>query len=367
MAERYPCPGCGAELQWSPEQGALNCPFCGHTQQPADADAAGEHLPVEHSLDNAAMTAARGWGTEVKEVQCETCGAISEHDPKIAASDCAFCGSDQLHLYNATEDLIRPESVLPFMVNKDKAAGDFKGWVSGLWFRPNALKKMSRLAKVDGVYVPAWTFDAETRSSWRAEAGHYYYETETYTEMVDGKPQRKTRQVRKTRWVPANGSRRDSFDDVMVSASKGLEQSLFNGLLPFNLGELRGYSTQFLAGFTAERYQVNLESGFQIAKSQMDATIQSNCASDVPGDTHRNLRVSSRYSDETFKHVLLPIWIAAYDYQGKVYRYLVNGQSGKLHGTAPYSVVKIAAAVIFAILVIVIIVALGSYFGNGSR
>jgi len=313
------------------------------------------------------MLAAKGWGTEVKEVQCDTCGAISEHDPKMAASDCAFCGSDQLHLYNATEDLIRPESVLPFEVAKDKAAGDFKGWVAGLWFRPNALKQLARLAKVDGVYIPCWTFDANTRSHWRADAGHYYYETEHYTEMVDGKPQRKTRQVRKTRWVPASGSRRDTFDDVLISASKGLDQSLFQGLLPFNLDLLRGYNTQFLAGFTAERYQVNLEGGFSIAKSQMNDTIRSNCASDVPGDTQRNLRVTSTFSDETFKHVLLPIWIAAYDYQGKVYRYLVNGQTGKLHGTAPYSAFKIAGAIIAAILVVLIIVAIGSYFGNNPK
>jgi len=365
MAERYPCPGCGAELEWSPGQGALNCPYCGHTEEPEAA--VEQHAPVEHRLDSAAMTAAKGWGTEVKEVQCETCGAISEHDPKIIAADCAFCGSDQLHLYSASEDLIRPESVLPFVVDKSKAASDFKVWVSSLWFRPNALKQLARLAKVDGVYIPSWTFDAHTRSNWRAEAGHYYYETESYTEMVDGKPQRKTRQVRKTRWVPANGRRQDDFDDVLISASKGLEQSLFQGLQPFNLGELRKYDTSFLAGFIAERYQVNLESGFQIAKSKMDDTIRSNCAGDIPGDTHRNLRVSTSYSDETFKHVLLPIWIAAYDYQGKVYRYLVNGQTGKLHGTAPYSVIKIAAAVIFAILVIVIIVALGNYFGGNSR
>lgn len=360
MAERHPCPACGAELEWTPGQGALNCPYCGHTQQDAAAADASSHVPTEHRLDQAAMLATKGWGAEVQEVRCETCGAISEHDPRIAASDCAFCGSDQLHLYDATEDLIRPESVLPFAVDKGKAAGDFKGWVSGLWFRPNALKKLARLAKVDGVYVPCWTFDANASSRWRAEAGHYYYETEHYTEMVDGKPQRKTRQVRKTRWVPASGSRRDSFDDVLISASTGLEQKLFDGLLPFDLGQLRGYDTQYLAGFTAERYQLGLDDGFQVARKKMDSDIHAACVRDCPGDTHRNMRVNTVYSDETFKHILLPIWIAAYDYQGKVYRYLVNGQTGKLHGTAPYSAFKIAAAVLAALIIIGVIIALAS-------
>ncbi len=351
MAERYPCPACGAELSWTPGQGALSCPYCGHTQEDsAAADA--PHVPTEHRLDQAAMLATKGWGTEVQEVRCETCGAISEHDPKIAASSCAFCGSDQLQVYSADEALIRPESVLPFAVDKDKAAGDFRGWVSGLWFRPNALKKLSQLAKIDGVYVPCWTFDAQASSHWTAEAGHYYYETEHYTEMVNGKPQRKTRKVRKTRWVPASGSRRDHFDDVLISASTGLEQKLFDGLLPFDLSQLKGYDTQYLAGFTAERYQLGLDEGFQVAKGKMDREIHAACVRDCPGDTQRNMHVSTRYSDETFKHILLPVWIAAYDYRGTVYRYLVNGQTGKLHGTAPYSAFKIAAAVLAAVLLI---------------
>jgi len=351
---RYPCAQCGAELNWSPGQGSLECPYCGHKGEAEQLADAGPYVATEHRMDQAALQAAKGWGKPVTEFQCNTCGAISEVDAHVTATSCAFCGSDELAAEDDDPNLIRPESVIPFTVDRDKAIADFKGWISGLWFRPSALKQLSRLNKINGVYIPSWTYDAETRSHWTAERGDYYYVDETY--MEDG--QRKTRKVRKTRWSSARGRKSLPFDDVLISASKGLEQGLFDGVAPFTLGELKPYDTQFLANFTAERYQIDLAGGYETAQGKMRDEIRSACARDVPGDTHRNLKVQTHFSDVTFKHILLPIWIAAYEYQGEIYRYLVNGQTGKTHGTAPYSWFKIGAAILVLLIIIGVIVAI---------
>ena len=359
----YPCASCGSELDWKPGQGTLECPYCGHTEENPDASAMQAFVPTEHRMDQAALTATRGWGTETQEFKCTTCGALSDVEPHVTATACAFCGSDELNAQDSGDEVIRPESLVPFSVERDQAIGDFKGWISGLWFRPNALKKMARLNQIQGAYLPCWTYDAQTRSHWTAEAGHYYYVTETYTAQENGRSVQKTRQVRKTRWVPASGRHAKFFDDVLISASAGLEQNLFEGLEPYDYEGLRSYDTQYLAGFIAERYQLSLGDGYTTAQGKMDSDIRSECKSMIPGDTSRNLQVHTHYSDVTFKHVLLPVWIAAYEYQQKVYRYLVNGQTGKTHGTAPYSWAKITAAVLAVASAIGAIAALAHYYG----
>jgi hypothetical protein len=208
------------------------------------------------------------------------------------------------------------------------------------------------VAEIGGVYVPYWTFDSTVASNWTAQAGHYYYVNETYTTTENGESVTKTRSVRKTRWVPAWGSRTDDFDDVLVCASGGLPIELARKLETFNTAALVPYSTDYLAGFKAEEYVVELNEGWHDAVDQMSVVQRSRCGNDVPGDTYRFLNVRNSYSEQTFKHVLLPIWIASYRYGEDVHRFLVNGQTGEVTGTAPWSWIKIT---LFSILMLGII------------
>ena len=162
-----------------------------------------------------------------------------------------------------------------------------------------------------------------------------------------------SRQVQKVRWEPAWGSRTDHFDDVLVCASRGLPEDLARKLKTFDTVALRPYDPSFLAGWKAEEYAVDLNDGWKLAVAEMESTQEQRCRRDVPGDTQRFLNVVNRFYDETFKHVLLPIWISAYRYNDKVYRFLVNGQTGEVTGKAPVSVFKI----ILFILVIAAIIA----------
>jgi hypothetical protein len=162
----------------------------------------------------------------------------------------------------------------------------------------------------------------------------------------------KTREVQHTRWEDAWGQRADDYDDVLVCASTGLPTPLAESLQTFDTSALVPYTPAYLAGWSAEEYGVELQAGYAVAQQRMDASQQQRCSADVPGDTQRALSVTSSYSDLTWKHVLLPIWIAAYRYRGDVYRFLVNGQTGEVKGKAPYSAAKIALAVVFGLIAI---------------
>jgi hypothetical protein len=212
---------------------------------------------------------------------------------------------------------------------------------------------------MNGIYVPYWTFDARVHSDWTAQAGYYYYETEYYTEQdSEGNTVQKSKQVRHTRWEPAWGARNDHYDDILICASKGLPDKLAGKLRTFDTVALQAYQPSFLAGWKAEEYAVTLNDGWKQAVTHIESQQKNRCSKDVPGDTQRSLNVVNTYSDETFKHILLPIWIAAYRYNDKVYRFLVNGQTGEVTGKAPLSVVKIVLFVAFLLAVIAAIVVL---------
>ncbi len=208
---------------------------------------------------------------------------------------------------------------------------------------------MAKLQEMGGVYIPFWTFDAWASSDWSADAGYHYYETEYYT---DANGNQASRQIQRTRWVPASGHRRDFFDDTLVCASRGLPPELVARFETFDTKQLTAYRPEFLAGWRAESYAVDLMPAWGSAQQRMGDVQRSRCSGDVPGDTQRNLTVRNEFSRVTFKHVLLPIWIAAYRYGGKPYQFLVNGQTGEVVGKAPWSVWKIALAIVAAVLVI---------------
>ena len=246
----------------------------------------------------------------------------------------------------AGEPPIRPESLLPFRVSKEDANQRFGAWLGTLWLRPNDLKRIAKVQEMGGVYVPFWTFTSDVESSWVAERGWHYYETEVYFETINGQQVERTRQVQRTRWESASGYRGDHFSDVLVCAGRALPPELVDKLSAFDTKQLVAYRPEFLAGWRAESYTVELAPAFETAQQKMSRVQEGRCGGDVGGDTHRGVLVQNQFLRPTFKHVLLPVWIAAYRYNGKVYRFVVNGQSGEVVGIAPWSFWKIASLVV---------------------
>ncbi|MCC6156271.1 MAG: hypothetical protein IT367_21070, partial [Candidatus Hydrogenedentes bacterium] len=223
----------------------------------------------------------------------------------------------------------------------------FKEWIRSLWFAPNALRKLARQdSPINGLYCPYWTYDTHVTTHYTGMRGDDYWDTETYTTRENGQTVTRTRQVRKTRWWPASGTVYNQFDDVLVVASESLPRKYAQALEPWDLEKLVPYQDAYLAGFRAESYQVDLPNGFERAKEIMAPTIHQTICSDIGGDHQQVSSQDSSYAGITFKHVLLPVWLSAYRYRNKIYRFLVNARSGEVQGERPWSWAKITLVVL---------------------
>jgi hypothetical protein len=350
--DSFPCSSCGAKLGYDATIQALKCQYCGAQQAMPAAPTGAREIPIEEGM----RLAQRGYGTPIAQVGCNECGAVVSVSPGEQTATCTFCRSHQVLARETAANPIRPESVVPFKVDKNTATARFDEWLGSLWFRPSDLRQMVKVEGLAGVYIPYWTFDARVESTWTAQAGYHYYVDEQYTDE-QGKQQ--TRKVQKTRWEPARGRRSDAFDDVIICASKGLPHDLGNEFRSFDTKALTPYRPEFLAGWRAEAYAVDLMPAWDQGQAIMANTQRSRCSGDVPGDTQMDLQVHNDFSRVTFKHVLLPVWIAAYRYQDKPFQFLVNGQTGEVVGKAPYSVIKIVLFILFIAAVIA-----GIYFAT---
>ncbi|MEM7036095.1 MAG: hypothetical protein AAF570_03875, partial [Bacteroidota bacterium] len=348
-----PCDNCGSEMVYDPGNEGLLCNHCGHTRSIPKASDMVEERSYRDALNMS--TQPTGYGVETKVFHCNNCGAETAVDPDQVAFDCPFCGSTNVNAEAHDAKVITPSGVLPFKVTRKQANEKFNEWLGQGFFAPGNLTAIAKLDKLHGVYLPFWTYDAFCQSHWTAMAGYHYYETEYYTDS-DGNQQSK--QVRKTRWVPTSGYFEHSFDDVLVLGSQGLKQKFTEKIFPFDLNEVVNYDSRYILGMESEVYQKDVKEGFDVAEGIMDGMIKSMIQKEIPGDTHKQLRIRTHKDDITFKHVLLPIWIAAYDYNGKIYRFLVNGQTGKISGKKPVSTGKIIALIVFIVAIITTIVLL---------
>lgn len=283
---------------------------------------------------------------------CPNCGALVEFSGAEHAAQCPFCATPVV-IGTGTNRQIKPQALVPFQLDERSARAAMAKWLGRLWFAPNGLVEYARKGRaLSGLYVPHWTFDAATRSAYSGQRGTYYYETRTVMVEVNGKRQQRQEQVRKTRWQSVSGRVARAFDDVLVLASQSLPRHYTEGLQPWDLTALTPYRPDYLAGFIAEGYTVSLADGNALAHQKMAQVIAQDVARDIGGDEQRISHVDTDYSAETFKHILLPVWMAAYKYNGKTYRFVVNSQTGKVQGERPYSAWKIAFAVLAAAIVI---------------
>jgi len=342
----FPCEQCGSALEYKPGSEALHCPHCGHTQGIAGGGAVLEH-DFRQAIARARRRPAATMVQDGHTVQCEGCGAQTVVAGQ--ASRCPFCGSPVVVEIKDLGEVFVPEAVLPFGLDARKAKQRYEAWVGGLWFAPNDLKKLARQHGMDGVYLPYWCYDSQTTTRYRGERGEHYYVSESYTD-AQGKSQ--TRQVRRTRWYPAQGVVKVPFDDVLVCGSKTLPRALIERLEPWDLPALRGFEPAYLSGFAAERYKLGLEDGFKVAESRMVPVIRTAIESDIGGDEQRIGTMDVSHAEVRFKHLLLPLWISSFRYKEKVYRFVVNARTGEVAGERPWSTLKI----IFAVLVVVAVI-----------
>ncbi|MGH1576391.1 primosomal protein N' (replication factor Y) - superfamily II helicase [Planktotalea sp.] len=343
---RFPCDQCGADYRFDPLQTQLVCDHCGHS---AAIEGAGRRAQSIRELDFEKALNAQLPEAEIEETRvlsCPNCAAQIEMGSADHAAECPFCATPVV-TGTGTHRHIKPKAVLPFALDERTARRAMGDWLGRLWFAPSGLQDYARKGrKMQGIYVPYWTFDADTKSRYSGERGTIYHETRTV--MRDGKRQKIT--VSKVRWRAASGRVARFFDDVLVLASTSLPKRYTDALEPWDLSGLEPYSPEFLAGMRAEGYTIELQGGFAEARHYMDRVIERDVKFDIGGDRQRVHQVATDINDVTFKHILLPVWLAAYKYRGKSYRFVVNGSTGRVQGERPYSAWKITLAIICGLL-----------------
>ncbi|MBA3056338.1 MAG: zinc ribbon domain-containing protein [Gammaproteobacteria bacterium] len=356
---KHPCPECGGDLQWNAAKQALVCPYCGTVVPWAAGQAPDPGAGMVENDLQAALShpdSGRGWGEapgdERREVQCQSCHAISTFSDGKVAKRCDFCGSPSIIEHQALSEAITPQSLLPFKISDGQMRESLRKWYSSRWFAPNKLKTAALTDTLHGVYLPYWTFDAQVSARWRADAGHHYYETESYR---DGQGRLQSRQVQRVRWVPAAGSLEHFFDDELVPGTAGVRPKLLRQIEPFpTLTDLKPYSPEFVRGWTVERYQLDLRQAEKINEQDLLQQMQALCGRQVPGDTYRNLQVDARVQGRTFKHILVPVWLVNYTYGSRNLQVVANGYTGSIAGEQPYSWVKITFAVLGVLLLLML-------------
>ena len=358
----YPCASCGADLLFEPQDGVLTCPYCGHKE----AIAASSEQVVEQSFDQHLQIRPEqmaSLATNALEVQCQSCGAKSIFTPPEVAGRCDFCGVQIVAQPKSADPILTPGGVLPFAVTQQQATAELRQWLSTRWFAPNGLKHFAQPEAIHGIYIPFWVYYTNTTTRYIGQRGDHYWETETYYERdAQGREVQRTRQVRHTRWSGASGTVPGWFGDLLVPATNSLSSQRLHDLEPWDLDQLKPYNPAFLAGFKAQRYQVDLGDGFERAKDLVAPVIEQDVRNDIGGDEQRIDEMDTEYFKTTFKHLLLPVYAGAYRFNGKVFQIVVNGRTAEIHGDRPYSVWKIALLVL-VILVVILILAL--VFGEG--
>lgn len=361
LVEIINCSNCAAELKFAPGTEHLVCPYCKTENLITDHTVPIEEIDYESFIRNQYEHEER---IEYTDVKCSMCGADTTFPPNVSSMECPYCRNSLVMEGGNNSTVLRPRAILPFKITEEEARIHFDRWLKGKWFLPGDLKRVRRLDdKLIGIYIPYWTFDSHTDTSYSGMRGTHYTVTVPVQQMVNGKMVQTTQTVVKTRWTSVSGRVKVNFDDTLIVASTSLPQKYVEQLEPFDLHHLVPFDEGFLSGFRTEVYQIDVREAFDLVKVKMGVTIKGHIRTDIGGDEQRITHSRTEFDDVTFKHVLLPIWVSAFRYNGRVYRFLINARSGETHGERPYDKWKIAITVlggIFLILLITYLVSLNS-------
>ncbi len=302
------------------------------------------------------------------DLSCQSCGAalvVSGHE---RTTRCPYCASPQIVDRPPTHDRPNPTFTLPFSIGEAPARDLVRGWLTTRgFFRDPELRKAS-IADMRGVYVPAYLYAAVARSTYSANIGEEYQETEHYTE-TDSKGNRvsKTRTVTKTEWRPLTGQHAAYVMDVIVTASRGLHNSELEEVEPFDLRQMRRHDDALISGWIAEEPTLSLAQCLELARGEAMTKTGASLARFMPGDKHDSLSHSTQLEHETADLLYVPVWILAAipERTKKPVRVIVNGQSGLVFGRAPLSALRIVLVVAAALLVIAGLV-LAIHLSNGG-
>jgi DNA-directed RNA polymerase subunit RPC12/RpoP len=337
-AATFTCPQCGASTRYNIAAGGVACEYCGYTVQAKAQQVGTRAEEYEFTLDTLSQ-AQQGWGVARRELSCENCGATLTIPEGAISISCPFCASNKVNVRTAANDQLRPRFLIPFKVQASTVRKRATEWLGKGWFHPSELSSASVVDRFTGVYLPFWTFDANITASWKAEVGHErqqrYYDS--------GSKSWKTRTVIDWRWE--NGQVKVDIDDLLIIGSSRLSHIILDKLQPFNLNELVAYAPDFLAGWQAQAYEVALPQAWEQSKAIMREQAKRACHKDINSSHVRNFSMTADFANEVWRYILLPVYLAVYQFENKVYQIMANGQTGVIAGQKPVAWWKIWLAI----------------------
>lgn len=345
------CPQCDGVMSFDPASGGLKCPFCGHVEAVQLATAVNESDEVittaqELDFGSAEKTENCNWGVAKKTVICKNCGGEAVYDALQIAGTCPYCGSQQV-MESHDVNTLAPGGVCPFRVSKDQALDLFKKWIKGKWFAPKKAKESASPEGMNGLYLPYWTFDADTSTEYKAKYGI----DKTYTDS-DGDTHTTTD------WYNTKGEYSEFIDDYLIMATSRHNPSVLKDIEPFNTAENVIYKPEYVSGFVTERYSLGLKDAWEKAKGFIISRLKDHISALIKKEKHadhvKDVKMSTEFDNVTYKYLLLPVWSAAYTYEGKVYEFMVNGQTGKVGGKYPVSVGKVILTILIVLVCILV-------------
>ncbi len=333
------CPACGAELIFSPQKQKLECPYCGCTK---DIDLS--NICDEVAIAEMFHQRNGEWGEETHVFRCNNCGAKEVIDRTEIAKTCPFCGTTNVTKEEEISGL-RPNGVVPFAVDIKTAVEHVIAWGKRRFFAPRAFKKSIKPEKVTGTYMPAFTFDSNTFTSYTGRLGKYY------TRTVRGKDG-KTKTYRELRYFTISGTFHWQFDDILIQASTRVRQKDIDNLSPFATNESNAYSSEFLHGYSAQSNEKSGEQCWEEAQTIIHAELRRKILAKYDYDVVDTFYPQTSCMDVTFKYVLLPLYIGHCSFRNKLYNFYVNGKNGKVTGKTPVSFWKVSLVVGLGLLVV---------------
>jgi hypothetical protein len=322
----FTCPQCGARTAYSAVEGGLTCVHCGYYEAPKMEIVGKGATQFEFTVETIER-AAQGWGQVRKEMICQHCGAHASLPVDSLTHSCVFCGSNKVIQHKAPQDLLRPRFLVPFSIDAKACVGIARQWLGNSWMTPRGLHSMADVDGFTGIYLPFWTFDSLMNANWKAEVGH----TKTERYYQDG--EWKTRTVIEWRWE--NGHVRMPIDDLLVQGTERLSAILLDQIKTYDLRQLAPYEPKYLAGFQAHSYDVSLEKAWEIGRQQMRDHARQGCINQASTSRVRNFSMSLDFSEESWRYILLPLYMANYRYGSQSYQVMVNGQTGAIAGQRP--------------------------------
>ncbi|MFO7539491.1 MAG: hypothetical protein R6X32_15730 [Chloroflexota bacterium] len=337
----FRCPHCDGVTAYSTDNGGLTCGYCGYHEAPT-AEHVGRQAEAFEFTVAAWERSSHGWGEARKELECQSCSVHTTLSTEMLTHTCPFCGSNKVVQIKAPQDILRPRFLIPFTVTTESCRRQVADWLGSSWMVPKGLKRLGHAAEFVPIYIPFWTFDARTTADWRAEVAH----TQRYTVRVNGRTQTRTRTV--WRWESGNVSH--FFDDLILPGSSQLSPLLLSQIDRYDLDELVVYDPSYLAGLQAQAYDLPLDTAWERARRQMRAAIKQSCRRQATSNRMRNFSMTLDFSEESWRYILLPLYLAVYHYNQAPYQIMVNGQTGQIAGQRPVDRRKVGLAMAASLL-----------------